>query len=172
MSVMSAVHVGTNNCWCWYAIYCLWMILLIKEPLNGKYTFRHNNGYLVSFKCFYSLFVELLLLCYREPDSTYYELPQPGHSGDRVATSSLPSNRAEVCMDVYHMRDMNDNVMVRKKTILQLHCIKQIMEIHVQPITCNLPMHSQLKSLTLSLLQKSKYGAVIFILYLFFIFRL
>ncbi|XP_056628381.1 tumor protein p73 isoform X4 [Triplophysa dalaica] len=46
-----------------------------------------------------------------EPDSTYYELPQPGHSGDRVATSSLPSNRAEVCMGVYHMRDMNDNVM-------------------------------------------------------------
>ncbi|XP_077079922.1 tumor protein p73 isoform X8 [Siphateles boraxobius] len=45
-----------------------------------------------------------------EPDSTYFELPQAGHSGDR-ASSSLPSNRAEVCMDVYHMRDMNDNVM-------------------------------------------------------------
>uniref|UniRef100_A0A673HPX6 Cellular tumor antigen p53 n=1 Tax=Sinocyclocheilus rhinocerous TaxID=307959 RepID=A0A673HPX6_9TELE len=49
-----------------------------------------------------------------EPDSTYFELPQAGHSGDRVPSSSLPSNRAEVCMDVYHMRDMrdiNDNVM-------------------------------------------------------------
>uniref|UniRef100_A0A8C2D762 Cellular tumor antigen p53 n=1 Tax=Cyprinus carpio TaxID=7962 RepID=A0A8C2D762_CYPCA len=49
-----------------------------------------------------------------EPDSTYFELPQAGHSGDRVASSSLPSNRAEVCMDLYHMRDMrdmNDNVM-------------------------------------------------------------
>ncbi|XP_016419513.1 tumor protein p73-like [Sinocyclocheilus rhinocerous] len=45
-----------------------------------------------------------------EPDSTYFELPQAGHSGDRVASSS----RAEVCMDLYHMRDMrdmNDNVM-------------------------------------------------------------
>ncbi|XDV48474.1 hypothetical protein PO909_017880 [Leuciscus waleckii] len=49
-----------------------------------------------------------------EPDSTYFELPQAGHSGDR-ASSSLPSNRAEVCMDVYHMRDMNDNVMVRSR---------------------------------------------------------
>uniref|UniRef100_A0A672LDE2 Cellular tumor antigen p53 n=1 Tax=Sinocyclocheilus grahami TaxID=75366 RepID=A0A672LDE2_SINGR len=46
-----------------------------------------------------------------EPDSTYFELPQAGHSGDRVPSSSLPSNRAEVCMDVYHMRDINDNVM-------------------------------------------------------------
>uniref|UniRef100_A0A671T1F6 Cellular tumor antigen p53 n=1 Tax=Sinocyclocheilus anshuiensis TaxID=1608454 RepID=A0A671T1F6_9TELE len=48
-----------------------------------------------------------------EPDSTYFELPQAGHSGDRVPSSSLPSNHAEVCMDVYHMRDMrdiNDNV--------------------------------------------------------------
>lgn len=53
-------------------------------------------------------------LFYSEPDSTYFELPQPGHSGDRVATSSLPNNRSEVCMGVYHMRDMNDNVMVRK----------------------------------------------------------
>uniref|UniRef100_A0A8C1IJT1 Cellular tumor antigen p53 n=1 Tax=Cyprinus carpio TaxID=7962 RepID=A0A8C1IJT1_CYPCA len=45
-----------------------------------------------------------------EPDSTYFELPQAGHSGDRLPSS----NRAEVCMDVYHMRDMrdmNDNVM-------------------------------------------------------------
>ncbi|XP_016355450.1 tumor protein p73 [Sinocyclocheilus anshuiensis] len=45
-----------------------------------------------------------------EPDSTYFELPQAEHSGDRVASSS----HAEVCMDLYHMRDMrdmNDNVM-------------------------------------------------------------
>ncbi|TRY99462.1 hypothetical protein DNTS_023001 [Danionella cerebrum] len=43
-----------------------------------------------------------------EPDSTYFELPQTGHTGERAASSSLPSNRAEVCMDVYHMRDMRD----------------------------------------------------------------
>lgn len=27
----------------------------------------------------------------------------------------MPNNRAEVCMDVYQMRDLNDNVMVRKQ---------------------------------------------------------
>ncbi|XP_062315516.1 tumor protein p73 isoform X1 [Osmerus eperlanus] len=47
-----------------------------------------------------------------EPDSTYFELPPGSHPGDRSAPStSLPNNRSEVCMDVYHMRDMNDNVM-------------------------------------------------------------
>ncbi|XP_048066661.1 tumor protein p73 isoform X5 [Megalobrama amblycephala] len=56
-----------------------------------------------------------------EPDSTYFELPQAGHSGDRVASSSLPSNRAEVCMDVYHMRDMNDNVMY-SPLLKKLYC--------------------------------------------------
>ncbi|XP_019743610.1 tumor protein p73 isoform X3 [Hippocampus comes] len=47
-----------------------------------------------------------------EPDSTYYELP-PG--GERpvpsTSTSGNRSSTAEVSMDVYHMRDMNDNVM-------------------------------------------------------------
>ncbi|XP_072538408.1 tumor protein p73 isoform X2 [Salminus brasiliensis] len=46
-----------------------------------------------------------------EPDSTYFELPQTSHPGDRGPSSSLPNNRAEVCMDVYQMRDLNDNVM-------------------------------------------------------------
>ncbi|XP_015460987.3 tumor protein p73 isoform X5 [Astyanax mexicanus] len=46
-----------------------------------------------------------------EPDSTYFELPQTGHPGDRGPSNSLPNNRAEVCMDVYQMRDLNDNVM-------------------------------------------------------------
>ncbi|XP_064153884.1 tumor protein p73 isoform X1 [Anguilla rostrata] len=46
-----------------------------------------------------------------EPDSTYYELPPGGHRGDSEASSSLPSDRAEVCMDVFHMRDMNESVM-------------------------------------------------------------
>ncbi|XP_041952711.1 tumor protein p73 isoform X1 [Alosa sapidissima] len=50
-----------------------------------------------------------------EPDSTYYEMPPSGHPsghhGDRGTPSNMPGNRAEVCMDVYHMRDMNDNVM-------------------------------------------------------------
>ncbi|KAK6307924.1 hypothetical protein J4Q44_G00211950 [Coregonus suidteri] len=47
-----------------------------------------------------------------EPDTTYFELPHGGHSGERVAPStSAPSNATEVCMDIYHMRDMNDNVM-------------------------------------------------------------
>uniref|UniRef100_A0A8C8H082 Cellular tumor antigen p53 n=1 Tax=Oncorhynchus tshawytscha TaxID=74940 RepID=A0A8C8H082_ONCTS len=47
-----------------------------------------------------------------EPDTTYFELPHGGHSGERQAPStSTPSNATEVCMDIYHMRDMNDNVM-------------------------------------------------------------
>uniref|UniRef100_A0A6Q2ZG98 Tumor protein p73 n=1 Tax=Esox lucius TaxID=8010 RepID=A0A6Q2ZG98_ESOLU len=48
-----------------------------------------------------------------EPDTTYFELPQGDHSGERTDPStSAPGNHAsEVCMDVYHMRDMNDNVM-------------------------------------------------------------
>ncbi|XP_026867091.1 tumor protein p73 [Electrophorus electricus] len=46
-----------------------------------------------------------------EPDSTYFELPQTSHPGDRGPSSSLPNSRAEVCMDVYQMRDLNDNVM-------------------------------------------------------------
>lgn len=55
---------------------------------------------------------------YREPDSTYFELPPGSHPGDRSAPStSVPNNRSEVCMDVYHMRDMNDNVMVGIKLI-------------------------------------------------------
>lgn len=53
----------------------------------------------------------------REPDSTYYEMPPGshpgGHHGERGNSSNMAGNRAEVCMDVYHMRDMNDNVMVR-----------------------------------------------------------
>ncbi|XP_076845138.1 tumor protein p73 [Brachyhypopomus gauderio] len=46
-----------------------------------------------------------------EPDSTYFEIPQTSHPGDRGAASGLPNSRAEVCMDVYQMRDLNDNVM-------------------------------------------------------------
>ncbi|XP_053092014.1 tumor protein p73 isoform X5 [Pangasianodon hypophthalmus] len=45
-----------------------------------------------------------------EPDSTYFELPQTSHP-ERGASSTMPNNRAEVCMDVYQMRDLNDNVM-------------------------------------------------------------
>ncbi|XP_047679045.1 tumor protein p73 isoform X4 [Tachysurus fulvidraco] len=45
-----------------------------------------------------------------EPDSTYFELPQTSHP-ERGASSAMPNNRAEVCMDVYQMRDLNDNVM-------------------------------------------------------------
>ncbi|KAG7472815.1 hypothetical protein MATL_G00113020 [Megalops atlanticus] len=48
-----------------------------------------------------------------EPDSTYFELPQSGHSGDSEASAGMPANRSEVCMDVFHMRDMNDTVMYR-----------------------------------------------------------
>ncbi|MFT7804541.1 tumor protein p73 isoform X1 [Arapaima gigas] len=49
-----------------------------------------------------------------EPDSTYFELPQGSHPGNHETPSSLPPNRAEVCMDVFHMRDMNETVMVRR----------------------------------------------------------
>ncbi|KAK3540719.1 hypothetical protein QTP70_034632, partial [Hemibagrus guttatus] len=45
-----------------------------------------------------------------EPDSTYFELPQTNHP-ERGTSSTMPNNRAEVCMDVYQMRDLNDNVM-------------------------------------------------------------
>uniref|UniRef100_A0A8C9WAI1 Cellular tumor antigen p53 n=1 Tax=Scleropages formosus TaxID=113540 RepID=A0A8C9WAI1_SCLFO len=48
---------------------------------------------------------------FREPDSTYFELPQGSHPGNHETPSSLPSNCAEVCMDVFHMRDMNETVM-------------------------------------------------------------
>ncbi|MEQ2287045.1 hypothetical protein AMECASPLE_008477 [Ameca splendens] len=51
-----------------------------------------------------------------EPDSTYYELPTNSQRGEHpVASTSTPGNHrncAEVSMDVYHIRDMNDNVMV------------------------------------------------------------
>lgn len=57
----------------------------------------------------------------REPDTTYFELPHGGHSGERAAPStSTPSNATEVCMDIYHMRDMNDNVMVGRESLVQL----------------------------------------------------
>ncbi|KAJ8257678.1 hypothetical protein GJAV_G00188510 [Gymnothorax javanicus] len=46
-----------------------------------------------------------------EPDSTYYELPPGSHRGDSEASSSLPPDQSEVCMDVFHMRDMNQSVM-------------------------------------------------------------
>uniref|UniRef100_A0A7N8XXB7 Cellular tumor antigen p53 n=1 Tax=Mastacembelus armatus TaxID=205130 RepID=A0A7N8XXB7_9TELE len=50
-----------------------------------------------------------------EPDSTYFELPPGSQPGERpVPSTSTPGshrNAAEVSMDVYHMRDMNDNVM-------------------------------------------------------------
>lgn len=60
-------------------------------------------------------FTEYVILLYREPDSTYFELPQTSHP-ERGTSSTMPNNRAEVCMDVYQMRDLNDNVMVRKKS--------------------------------------------------------
>ncbi|KAJ6658808.1 hypothetical protein lerEdw1_019730 [Lerista edwardsae] len=41
-----------------------------------------------------------------EPDSTYFDLPQSGHAGGSEA-----SNRTEVTMDVFQMRNMNDSVM-------------------------------------------------------------
>ncbi|XP_036434927.1 tumor protein p73 isoform X1 [Colossoma macropomum] len=56
-----------------------------------------------------------------EPDSTYFELPQTSHPGDRGPSSSLPNNRAEVCMDVYQMRDLNDNVMY-SPLLKKLYC--------------------------------------------------
>ncbi|XP_014828505.1 PREDICTED: tumor protein p73 isoform X1 [Poecilia mexicana] len=50
-----------------------------------------------------------------EPDSTYYELPPSSQRGEHpVPSTSTPGNHrncAEVSMDVYHIRDMNDNVM-------------------------------------------------------------
>uniref|UniRef100_A0A8C6Q2F4 Cellular tumor antigen p53 n=1 Tax=Nothobranchius furzeri TaxID=105023 RepID=A0A8C6Q2F4_NOTFU len=50
-----------------------------------------------------------------EPDSTYFELPPNSQRGEHaVPSTSTPANHrnsAEVSMDVFHMRDMNDNVM-------------------------------------------------------------
>ncbi|MBN3276588.1 P73 protein, partial [Polyodon spathula] len=46
-----------------------------------------------------------------EPDSTYFDLSQNSHSGNNEAAASLPTNRAEVCMDVFQMRGMNETVM-------------------------------------------------------------
>ncbi|GAA6220022.1 tumor protein p73 isoform X1 [Lates japonicus] len=50
-----------------------------------------------------------------EPDSTYFELPPGSQPGEQpVPSTSTPGSHrsaAEVSMDVYHMRDMNDNVM-------------------------------------------------------------
>uniref|UniRef100_A0A668S9Y4 Cellular tumor antigen p53 n=1 Tax=Oreochromis aureus TaxID=47969 RepID=A0A668S9Y4_OREAU len=50
-----------------------------------------------------------------EPDSTYFELPPGSQPGEQpVPSTSNPGNHhstAEVSMDVYHMRDMNENVM-------------------------------------------------------------
>ncbi|KAG2459637.1 P73 protein, partial [Polypterus senegalus] len=46
-----------------------------------------------------------------ESDSTYFVLPPNGHSGNDEASTSLPSSRAEVCMDVYRMRGMNETIM-------------------------------------------------------------
>ncbi|XP_060115400.1 tumor protein p73 isoform X2 [Heteronotia binoei] len=44
-----------------------------------------------------------------EPDSTYFDLPQSGHSGH--SGCSEVSNSTEVTMDVFQMRSMNDSVM-------------------------------------------------------------
>ncbi|KFR13168.1 Tumor protein p73, partial [Opisthocomus hoazin] len=41
-----------------------------------------------------------------EPDSTYFDLPPPNHTG-----SNEVSNRTEVTMDVFQMRSMDDSVM-------------------------------------------------------------
>ncbi|NXL42405.1 P73 protein, partial [Podilymbus podiceps] len=41
-----------------------------------------------------------------EPDSTYFDLPPSNHTG-----SNEDSNRTEVTMDVFQMRNMNDSVM-------------------------------------------------------------
>ena len=53
---------------------------------------------------------------HREPDSTYYELPAGSQQGERpLASTSTPGchcSAAESSMDIYHLRDMNDNVMV------------------------------------------------------------
>nr|XP_057940019.1 tumor protein p73 isoform X2 [Doryrhamphus excisus] len=50
-----------------------------------------------------------------EPDSTYYELPPGNQEGERSVPSTNTSGNqgsiAEISMDVYHMRDMSDNVL-------------------------------------------------------------
>lgn len=57
-----------------------------------------------------------VLHVHREPDSTYFELPPGSQPGERpVPSTSTPGSHhstAEGSMDVYHLRDMNDNVMV------------------------------------------------------------
>lgn len=57
-----------------------------------------------------------VLYVHREPDSTYFELPPGSQPGQRpVPSTSTPGSHhstAEGSMDVYHLRDMNDNVMV------------------------------------------------------------
>uniref|UniRef100_H3BII1 Cellular tumor antigen p53 n=2 Tax=Latimeria TaxID=7896 RepID=H3BII1_LATCH len=46
-----------------------------------------------------------------EPDSTYFDLPQSNHSGGSEGVTSLSSNQAEVSMDIFQMRGMNESVM-------------------------------------------------------------
>uniref|UniRef100_A0AAV2LXR7 Uncharacterized protein n=1 Tax=Knipowitschia caucasica TaxID=637954 RepID=A0AAV2LXR7_KNICA len=46
-----------------------------------------------------------------EPDSTYFELPAEGQS--QSGDSSGPQRSSDVSMEVYHMRDINHNVMVQ-----------------------------------------------------------
>ena len=79
----------------WHTNFVLWL-LLINPSLFDQY---------------------LSMLCVqREPDSTYFELPPGTQPGERpMPSTSTPGNHrsaADVSMDVYHMRDMNDNVMV------------------------------------------------------------
>ena len=66
-------------------------------------------------------------LFHREPDSTYFDLPPSNHTGGNEVSS-----RAEVTMDVFQMRSMNDSVMV---SVLRRHK----WELH-QTQTC-LPRH-------------------------------
>lgn len=66
---------------------------------------------------FKSLTASIKLLCFhREPDSTYFELPPGSQPGEQpVPSASTPGcscSAAESSMDVYHLRNMNDNVMV------------------------------------------------------------
>lgn len=71
------------------------------------------------------------LYVHREPDSTYFELPPGSQPGERpVPSTSTPGSHhstAEGSMDVYHLRDMNDNVMVgtwaSSKFILLYHFV-------------------------------------------------
>ncbi|TKS77391.1 Tumor protein p73 [Collichthys lucidus] len=60
-----------------------------------------------------------------EPDSTYFELPPGSQPGERpMPSTSTPGshrNAAEGSMDVYHLRDMNDNVMY-SPLLKKLYC--------------------------------------------------